>query len=83
MPVGIESSAGVQQRYVLVESLPRYLSAFDGLVIPDAVPAPFRRAALTQTAARREILAYFQERQLPIHDHFDLEIGSHGLAGVP
>jgi hypothetical protein len=24
-----------------------------------------------------------EEREQPIHDHFDLEVGSHGLAGVP
>src|SRR5207244_7774758 len=57
--VGIAWSAGCVRRFVLVESLPRYLSAFDGIALPDTVPAPFRTASLTQTAARREILAHF------------------------
>jgi len=57
--VGIAASSGAEQRFVLVESLPRYLSAFDGLAVPETVPAAFRTASLTQTAARREILAHF------------------------
>jgi ATP-dependent Lhr-like helicase len=57
--VDIATGEGVEQRVVLVESLPRYLSAFDALAIPDSVPDPFRRPSLTQGAARREILARF------------------------
>ena len=57
--IRIPTVAGKERRVVLIEALPRYLSAFDGIVIPDHVPAPFRRATLTRGAARREILARF------------------------
>ena len=46
-------------RVVLVESLPRYLSAFPQIAVPPEVPVAFRRATLVEKAARREILARF------------------------
>jgi ATP-dependent Lhr-like helicase len=57
--VDIATARGLEHRFVLVESLPRYLSAFGGITIPDAVPPAFRTASLTDAAARREILAHF------------------------
>jgi ATP-dependent Lhr-like helicase len=57
--VDIATSRGREHRIVLVESLPRYLSAFGELRAPDTVPEAFRSASLTESAARREILAHF------------------------
>jgi ATP-dependent Lhr-like helicase len=64
--IEVATSGGVEQRLVLVESLPRYLSAFGGTAIPDAVPAAFRTASLTEGAARREILARFLAMAGPV-----------------
>ena len=55
--IEVPAASGSVTRYALVESLPRYLAAFDALTIPDSVPEAFRTASLTQPAARREILA--------------------------
>jgi ATP-dependent Lhr-like helicase len=55
--IDLPTAAGPLTRLVLVEALPRYLSAFAGLRIPDSVPAAFRGASLTAGAARREVLA--------------------------
>ena len=58
--IAIPAARGADTRFVLVESLPRYLSAFGGdIQVPESVPAPFRSGSLTQGAARREILARF------------------------
>lgn len=71
--VGLEvpASAGRALRLVLVESLPRYLAAFDGIdrvhagpllegrAIDAAVPEAFRHASLTREAAHRELLSRF------------------------
>ena len=57
--IGIPTRDGREERVVPIEALPRYLSAFDGIAIPDHVPAQFRRATLTRGAARREIVARF------------------------
>src|SRR5439155_9114504 len=45
VPVRIPDSPTMDTRYVLVESLPRYLSAFDGIDVPGSVPQPFRQAS--------------------------------------
>ena len=55
----IPAAGHAASRVVLVESMPRYLSAFPGLAAPDSVPAPFRVGSLTKGAARREVLARF------------------------
>ena len=57
--IEIPTATGPARRVVLIEALPKYLSAFEGIAIPDHVPAQFRRATLTRGAARREILARF------------------------
>ena len=48
-----------ESRIVLVEALPRYLSAFPSLPAPAGVPEAFARAALNESVARREILARY------------------------
>jgi ATP-dependent Lhr-like helicase len=57
--IDVPAAGGVERRAVLIEALPRYLSAFEGITVPDRVPEQFRRATLTRGAARREILARF------------------------
>ena len=57
--INVPAANGAQARMVLIEALPRYLSAFDGIAIPDHVPTQFSRATLTRGAARREIVARF------------------------
>ena len=57
--IDVPTADAIAPRLVLVESLPRYVSAFDHLRLPDSVPPAFRRGSLTQGAARREILARF------------------------
>lgn len=53
----LPTAAGAEPRYALLEAVPRYLAAFDGVVAPASVPEAFREASLTRAAARREILA--------------------------
>ncbi|MEX2152957.1 MAG: DEAD/DEAH box helicase, partial [Gemmatimonadaceae bacterium] len=60
------TGGGIERRFVLVESLPRYLSAFGELQIPPTVPDPFRRPSLTPKAARKEILARFLALSGPV-----------------
>jgi ATP-dependent Lhr-like helicase len=55
--LAIPVEGGTDDRFVLVESLPRYLAAFHGLTAPASAPEVFRTASLTTDAARREILA--------------------------
>jgi len=55
--IAIPTAQGVERRVVLVESVPRYVSAFSSIEIPANVPDAFRRGSLTQIAARREILS--------------------------
>ena len=57
--IDVPAARGSERRHVLIEALPRYLSAFDGLTVPDTVPEQFRRPTLTRGAARREIVARF------------------------
>jgi ATP-dependent Lhr-like helicase len=58
--VDVPTPADTARRYVLVESLPRYIAAFgDRFTIPEGVPAPFRVASLTASVARKEILARY------------------------
>ncbi|MGH7636561.1 MAG: DEAD/DEAH box helicase [Gemmatimonadaceae bacterium] len=57
--IDVLTGRGTERRHVLIEALPRYLSAFDGISISDTVPAQFRRPTLTRGAARREIVARF------------------------
>jgi ATP-dependent Lhr-like helicase len=77
LPVEIPVVGGSAPRYALVESLPRYLSAF-GNVIPSgasgdapdrvlqSIPEAFRRGSLTDVAARTEILARFLALSGPV-----------------
>lgn len=55
--VSIPAGTGTERRFVLVESLPRYLAAFEGLTVPDTVAERFRKPSLMGAAARRDILA--------------------------
>jgi ATP-dependent Lhr-like helicase len=78
--VGIElpTTRGVERRFVLVESLPRYLSAFGmqqqvyagtdmrRTEVTSAVPLAFREPSLTAGAARREVLARFLALSGPV-----------------
>jgi ATP-dependent Lhr-like helicase len=57
--IAIPARGGRERRVVLIEALPRYLSAFDEITIPEHVPSQFRRPTLTRGAARREIVARF------------------------
>ena len=57
--IDVPTATGSQRRVVLIEALPRYLSAFDDIAIPGHVPPQFRRGTLTRSAARREIIARF------------------------
>jgi ATP-dependent Lhr-like helicase len=57
--IGIPTRGGRENRVVLIEALPRYLSAFDGIAVPGHVPAQFTRPTLTRGAARREVVARF------------------------
>ncbi len=62
VPARVPTSGGSEDRFILVDSYARYASAFgaDALGTPiDAIPAALREAALTQRAARREILARY------------------------
>jgi ATP-dependent Lhr-like helicase len=59
LEISIPTANGIARRFVLVESLPRYLSAFGGIVVPENVPVAFRHASLTDTAARKDVLARF------------------------
>ncbi len=79
--VDIPTAHGPESRFVLVESLPRYLSAFgDAIGVPASAPEPFRRASLTPGAARREVLARFLAFAGPvtvaeIRERYDLDAG--------
>jgi ATP-dependent Lhr-like helicase len=69
--VGMPAGSGVEPRFILVDSYPRYVAAFgdDTLALvragaelvpraaAEVVPAVLRETALTERAARREILA--------------------------
>jgi ATP-dependent Lhr-like helicase len=58
----LPTSQGTEHRFLLVDSYARYASAFGAETLgtsPEAIPAALREAALTQRAARREILARF------------------------
>ncbi|HYC51987.1 MAG TPA: helicase-related protein, partial [Gemmatimonadaceae bacterium] len=57
--IDVPVQGGREPRLVLVESLPRYLAAFPGLQIPPGVPPALARAALTESVARKEILARY------------------------
>jgi ATP-dependent Lhr-like helicase len=57
--IPIPTSDGETRRFVLVETLPRYLSALEGLRVPASVPEAFSRPSLTNSVARKEILARF------------------------
>ena len=65
--IAIPAAGGAEERCVLVESLPRYLSAFPALRPPDGIPEAFRAAALLGKAARREILARFLALAGPVN----------------
>jgi ATP-dependent Lhr-like helicase len=65
--VAIPSAAGAQERSVLVESLPRYLSAFPSVRPPAGVPEAFRAPSLLERAARREILARYLALAGPVN----------------
>ncbi len=76
--IEIRVPAGTARRLVLVESLPRYLAAFEGIEIPDGVPTLFRSASLEPKAARREILARFLALAGPVtvpevRDRYDFD----------
>lgn len=64
--VDIAAGGSDSRRFTLVETLPRYLSAFDGLNVPASVPEAFRRPALTRNVARKEILARFLALSGPV-----------------
>jgi ATP-dependent Lhr-like helicase len=71
LPVAIPVGGGTAERYVLVESLPRYLSAFGDVILSAAkdlqfIPPAFRRGSLTDVAARMEILARFLALSGPV-----------------
>ena len=71
--VGVElpTSAGFEERFILVDAFPRYASAFgaetlstvragealEARSVTDAIPAALREPVLTPKAARREVLA--------------------------
>ncbi|HEU4996471.1 MAG TPA: DEAD/DEAH box helicase [Gemmatimonadaceae bacterium] len=81
VPVLVPTGRGPVERHVLVESLPRYISAFDSIEIlaPERVPEAFRRGSLTHDAARREILARFLALSGPvtvseIRERYDLDL---------
>jgi ATP-dependent Lhr-like helicase len=62
VPAQMPASQGKEDRFILVDGYARYASAFgaERLGVPMAViPAALRDAALTERAARREILARF------------------------
>ena len=76
--VGIPAGGSSARRFVLVETLPRYLSAFDGLDVPASAPEAFRRPSLTRDVARKEILARFLALSGPvavdeIRDRYDFD----------
>ena len=54
------------QRFILAESYPRYLAAFDADAATDEIPPVFREAVMTRGAARREILARFVALSGPV-----------------
>ena len=56
IPSEVEESAPHAVRHILVDNYARYASAFGAFATETAVPEPLRHAALTQKAARREIL---------------------------
>ncbi|HEY2064569.1 MAG TPA: DEAD/DEAH box helicase, partial [Gemmatimonadaceae bacterium] len=76
----LPTSNGEERRFLLVDSYARYLAAFGAermarlhvgsAVTPasaeQAIPAPLREAALTERAARREILARFVSLAGPV-----------------
>ncbi|MGH7677756.1 MAG: DEAD/DEAH box helicase [Gemmatimonadaceae bacterium] len=71
--IDVPTTGGRSTRLVLVETLPRYLSAFGpSAVIPSAardlqsIPRAFRTASLTQEVAQREILARFLPLSGPV-----------------
>ncbi len=69
--ISVPTSGGAEQRFILVDSWARYAAAFGEDAVSsvlagpsrvvraaaDVVPAPLRHVALTQRAARREMLA--------------------------
>ena len=71
--VALPAAHGTDERFILVDAYPRYVAAFgaaalatvraSATLIPrpavDVVPAVLREAALTERAARREILAHW------------------------
>jgi ATP-dependent Lhr-like helicase len=74
----LRTASGGSNRAVLVENLPRYLSAFTEVSAPGGVPAAFRAPSLTQEAARREILARYLALSGPvtrdeIRERYDLD----------
>ena len=76
----LPTSHGEELRFILVDGYARYLAAFGAermrtlraggalahASAEDAIPAPLREAALTQRAARREILARFVSLAGPV-----------------
>jgi ATP-dependent Lhr-like helicase len=65
--VEIPTADGTRERAVLVESLPRYLSAFPSVRPPVGVPEAFRAASLLEKAARREILGRYLALAGPVN----------------
>lgn len=65
--IDVPTAGDPEPRFVLVESLPRYLSAFGDRSVPDTVPDAFRRATLTAAAAQREILSHFLALSGPVN----------------
>ena len=78
--IAVPGGGSAAARFVLVESLPRYLSAFPQLAVPPGVPDAFRRPTLVEKAARREILARFLALAGPVsvaevHARYDFDGG--------
>jgi len=73
LEVGLPCANGVEPRFILVDSYARYVAAFGAEALAtvragtelalraaaDVIPAVLREAALTERAARREILAHW------------------------
>ena len=63
--VMVNLGAEHDERFILTESFPRYVAAF-ALEAGESIPATLREAAMTPSAARREILARFVALSGPV-----------------